>query len=77
MANDADGTQERLWPLCCALPLQLTWQNQEGFVYDADSFNSLHSFRFTSLRNEGWGITHDGAIGMAGVGLGQTRWCDC
>jgi glutamine cyclotransferase len=35
---------------------QLTWQNQQGFVYDLDSFNMIRSFSYTG---EGWGLTHD------------------
>ena len=37
-------------------------------MYDADTFSRLHSFRFTSLRNEGWGITHDGSFCGGGWG---------
>lgn len=36
---------------------QLTYQNQMGFLYDAQSFRSLGSFRFTNA--EGWGLTTD------------------
>jgi glutamine cyclotransferase len=36
---------------------QLTWQNHEGFVYDAHTFEKLKTFNYT---HEGWGITHDG-----------------
>ncbi|HTH56478.1 MAG TPA: glutaminyl-peptide cyclotransferase [Cyclobacteriaceae bacterium] len=36
---------------------QLTWQNKEGFVYDAKTFTKLNTFTYT---HEGWGITHDG-----------------
>lgn len=35
---------------------QLTWQNKEGFVYDAKTFAKLKTF---SYEHEGWGITHD------------------
>ena len=37
--------------------IQLTWQSQTGFVYDATSFAELARFRYPT---EGWGITHDG-----------------
>ncbi len=37
--------------------IQLTWQNQTGFVYDKDSFNLLQVFSYPT---EGWGITTDG-----------------
>jgi glutamine cyclotransferase len=36
---------------------QLTWQNKEGFVYDARSFSKLRNFTY---EHEGWGLTHDG-----------------
>ena len=37
--------------------IQLTWQNNQGFVYDRESFALLDSFTYPT---EGWGITHDG-----------------
>lgn len=37
--------------------LQLTWQSQVGFVYAADTFQPLRSFRYPG---EGWGLTFDG-----------------
>lgn len=37
--------------------IQITWQSQTGFVYDAESFAELARFRYPT---EGWGITHDG-----------------
>ena len=37
--------------------IQLTWQNQKGFVYDKNSFDLLQEF---SYNTEGWGITTDG-----------------
>jgi len=36
---------------------QLTWQNNEGFVYDARNFSKLKEFTYS---HEGWGITQDG-----------------
>ncbi len=38
--------------------LQLTWQNDVGFVYDRDTFAQLDTFTYTS---EGWGLTFDGS----------------
>ncbi|WP_027877006.1 glutaminyl-peptide cyclotransferase [Meiothermus cerbereus] len=35
---------------------QLTWQNQEGFIYDLN-FNPVGRFTY---QTEGWGLTHDG-----------------
>jgi glutamine cyclotransferase len=37
--------------------IQLTWQNQIGFVYDKHSFELLQEFSYST---EGWGITTDG-----------------
>jgi glutamine cyclotransferase len=37
--------------------IQLTWQEQTGFVYDKDSFELLNEFSYPT---QGWGITHDG-----------------
>ncbi|MEM4733873.1 MAG: glutaminyl-peptide cyclotransferase [Candidatus Bathyarchaeia archaeon] len=37
--------------------IQLTWQNQVGFVYDKRTFELLQNFSYPT---EGWGITHDG-----------------
>jgi glutamine cyclotransferase len=37
--------------------IQLTWQEETGFVYDKSSFDLLETFTYTT---EGWGITHDG-----------------
>lgn len=36
---------------------QLTWENKEGFVYDAKTFAKLKTFTYP---HEGWGITQDG-----------------
>lgn len=35
---------------------QLTWKSQEGFVYDATTFEQLDTFTYPT---EGWGLTHD------------------
>ena len=37
--------------------IQLTWQNQIGFVYDKHSFELFQEFSYST---EGWGITNDG-----------------
>ncbi len=37
---------------------QLTWQSQQGFVYDAETFRQLDTFTYPT---EGWGLTHDGS----------------
>ncbi len=36
--------------------IQLTWQDQTGFVYDLNDFSLLETFTYTT---EGWGLTHD------------------
>lgn len=37
--------------------VQLTWQENVGFVYDRNSFNLLRNFTYST---EGWGLTYDG-----------------
>ncbi len=37
--------------------IQLTWQNNRGFVYDLETFSLEESFEYPT---EGWGLTHDG-----------------
>jgi glutamine cyclotransferase len=36
---------------------QLTWVNNKGFIYDANSLELLGEFQYTG---EGWGLTNDG-----------------
>lgn len=38
---------------------QLTWQNKEGFIYDAKTMKKLKSFQYDK-NVEGWGMTNDG-----------------
>lgn len=38
--------------------LQLTWQEQTGFIYAADTFDQIGKFAYST---EGWGLTHDGS----------------
>lgn len=40
---------------------QLTWQNNEGFVYDADTFKKERTFTYFKPV-EGWGLTNDGKL---------------
>ncbi|WP_412476111.1 glutaminyl-peptide cyclotransferase [Flavobacterium sp. TBRC 19031] len=40
---------------------QLTWQNQEGFVYDAKTMKKIKSFKYDKPV-EGWGMTNDGKV---------------
>lgn len=37
--------------------VQLTWQEQTGFIYDLDDFTLVDTFSYST---EGWGLTHDG-----------------
>lgn len=36
---------------------QLTWREQQGFVYELANFDQIASFTYST---EGWGLTHDG-----------------
>ena len=38
---------------------QLTWQNETGFIYDANTLKKLKTFTFDK-KVEGWGMTNDG-----------------
>lgn len=40
---------------------QLTWENQEGFVYDAKTMKKIKSFKYDKPV-EGWGMTNDGKM---------------
>ena len=37
--------------------VQLTWQEQTGFIYDLHDFTLVDTFSYST---EGWGLTHDG-----------------
>ncbi len=50
---------------------QLTWQTQQGFVYDLDSFNLIRSFNYTG---EGWGLTHNGHSLIMSDGTSRIRF---
>ncbi|MEJ2241600.1 MAG: glutaminyl-peptide cyclotransferase, partial [Candidatus Bathyarchaeota archaeon] len=45
--------------------IQLTWQNNIGFVYDKDSFQMLQEFEYST---EGWGITSNGTCLIMSIG---------
>lgn len=39
---------------------QLTWKNNEGYVYDVETFEKIKTFKY--FKNmEGWGLTNNGA----------------
>jgi glutaminyl-peptide cyclotransferase len=52
---------------------QLTWRNQKGFVYDADTFQPLGEFAY---KGEGWGLTTDGTLLILSDGTNQIRFLD-
>jgi glutamine cyclotransferase len=53
--------------------IQITWQNNVGFVYDKNSFELLQQFNYTT---EGWGITHDGTRLIMSDGTSTLRFLD-
>ena len=53
--------------------VQLTWQSQTGFVYDADSFHLLRRF---SYQGEGWGLAAGGDELFMSDGTNQIRVLD-
>ncbi len=53
--------------------IQITWQNNVGFVYDKNSFELLQQFSYTT---EGWGITHDGTRLIMSDGTSTLRFLD-
>ncbi|MGE0126934.1 MAG: glutaminyl-peptide cyclotransferase [Blastocatellales bacterium] len=50
---------------------QLTWQSQQGFIYDLDSFNMIRGF---SYAGEGWGLTHDSRSLIMSDGTNHIRF---
>jgi glutamine cyclotransferase len=52
---------------------QLTWQTQQGFVYDLDSFNKIREFGYMG---EGWGLTHDASALIMSDGSSRIRFID-
>ena len=53
--------------------VQLTWQAQEGFVYDQQTFRLLHTFQYSG---EGWGLTNDSRRIYMSDGTAQIRCLD-
>lgn len=53
--------------------VQLTWQSQQGFVYDRQSFDLQEQF---SYPHEGWGITFDGERLIVSDGTDVLRFWD-
>jgi glutaminyl-peptide cyclotransferase len=53
--------------------LQLTWQNEIGFVYDVNTFERTKTWTY---KGEGWGLTHDGTRLIMSDGTAQLRFVD-
>jgi glutaminyl-peptide cyclotransferase len=53
--------------------LQLTWQDQAGFIYELDTFHQVGTFPY---EGEGWGLTTDGASLILSDGSNQLRFLD-
>ncbi|MBS1806879.1 MAG: glutaminyl-peptide cyclotransferase [Acidobacteria bacterium] len=52
---------------------QLTWEDEKGFIYDAETFAAKGEFKY---RGEGWGLTHDGKSLILSDGSHQLRFLD-
>jgi glutaminyl-peptide cyclotransferase len=52
---------------------QVTWLDQQGFVYDASSFEKIGEF---SYQGEGWGLTNDGKSLILSDGTRHIRFLD-
>lgn len=52
---------------------QLTWQNQLGFIYDANTFEKVSEF---SYETEGWGLTDNGSCLLMSDGSPIVRYLD-
>lgn len=53
--------------------IQLTWQNNTGFVYDKQTFNLQRQFSYST---EGWGLTFDGTNLIMSDGTDQLYFLD-
>ncbi|MCS6846303.1 MAG: glutaminyl-peptide cyclotransferase [Anaerolineae bacterium] len=53
--------------------IQLTWQNNTGFVYEAASFELQRTWAYPT---EGWGLTHDGTHLIMSDGSATLRFLD-
>jgi glutamine cyclotransferase len=53
--------------------IQLTWQTEVGFVYDAETFERRRTFTYTG---EGWGLTNDGKRLVMSDGSSVLRFLD-
>jgi len=53
---------------------QLTYKNQQGFIYDAATFKKLGDFKYAN--SEGWGLTTDGGLLIMSDGTAKLTWLD-
>ncbi|MHA4895925.1 glutaminyl-peptide cyclotransferase [Pedobacter sp. PWIIR3] len=53
---------------------QLTYKNQQGFIYDAKTFKKLGDFRYSNP--EGWGLTTDGTSIIMSDGSSSLTYLD-
>lgn len=53
---------------------QVTYKNQQGFIYDAKSFKKLGEFKYANL--EGWGLTTDGKSIIMSDGTSALTYLD-
>ncbi len=52
---------------------QLTWQNHQGYIYDAKTFKKLDEF---SYAGEGWALTHDSTHLIMSDGSSNLKFID-
>lgn len=52
---------------------QLTWQSQQGFVFDAKTLRKLGDFKY---QGEGWGLTNDASSLIMSNGSDRLRYID-
>ena len=53
---------------------QLTYKNQQGFIYDVKTFKKLGDFKYANL--EGWGLTTDGKSIIMSDGTSALTYLD-
>lgn len=53
--------------------VQITWQSQQGFVYDIDTFEPVRTFAY---EGQGWGLAYDGKRLILSDGTDTLRFLD-
>jgi len=53
--------------------VQLTWQNNTGFIYDTETFGLLGNFSYST---EGWGLTYTGSALIMSNGTSDLTFLD-